>query len=66
MSKDSRAPKDPKDTKDAKERLYQARVFISLKPTVNDPEGKTIAGALASLGFGGVDGVRSGKYFQLS
>jgi phosphoribosylformylglycinamidine synthase len=45
---------------------FLAKVYISLKPTVNDPEGNTIAGALASLGFAGVTGVRSGKYFQLS
>ena len=45
---------------------YRAQVFVSLKPTVNDPEGNTIAGALTSLGFGGVEGVRSGRYFQLT
>ena len=58
--------KDSKGAKDAKEKTYMARVFISLKPTVNDPEGNTIAGALASLGFPGVESVRSGKYFQLT
>lgn len=46
-------------------RQYLARVFVALKPTVNDPEGNTIAGALASLGFEGVEGVRSGRYFQV-
>lgn len=49
----------------SKPKTYLARVYVSLKPTVNDPEGNTIAGALASLGFGGVTGVRSGKYFQV-
>jgi phosphoribosylformylglycinamidine synthase PurS subunit len=44
---------------------YVGRVYVSLKPTVNDPEGITIAGALKSLGFAGVAGVRSGKYFQV-
>jgi phosphoribosylformylglycinamidine synthase len=44
---------------------YLARVYVSLKPTVNDPEGSTIAGALASLGFTSVQGVRSGKFFQV-
>lgn len=44
---------------------YLARVYVSLKPTVNDPEGNTIAGALTSLGFPGVEAVRSGRYFQL-
>jgi phosphoribosylformylglycinamidine synthase len=44
---------------------YLARVYVSLKPTVNDPEGTTIAGALSSLGFAAVESVRSGKYFQI-
>ncbi|MDZ7728281.1 MAG: phosphoribosylformylglycinamidine synthase subunit PurS [Dehalococcoidia bacterium] len=44
---------------------YLARVQVSLKSTVNDPEGTTIAGALGNLGFGGVESVRSGKYFQV-
>lgn len=45
---------------------YLARVYVALKPTVNDPEGITIGGALGSLGFGGVLGVRSGRYFQVT
>lgn len=45
---------------------FLADVFVSLKPTVNDPEGITIKGALGSLGFEGVDGVRSGRYFQVT
>ena len=43
----------------------QASIFVSLKPTVSDPEGLTIAGALNQLGFNNVRAVRSGKYFQL-
>lgn len=46
--------------------VFVARVLVSLKPTVNDPEGITIGGALASLGFEGITGVRSGRYFQLT
>jgi len=46
-------------------REFLARVYVSLKPTVNDPEGLAIANALGSLGFGTVQGVRSGKYFQV-
>jgi phosphoribosylformylglycinamidine synthase len=49
-----------------KEPRFRARVFVALKPTVNDPAGNTIAGALGSLGFEGVESVRSGKYFQLT
>ena len=57
-----------KDTKAAPkgDGTYLARVYVSLKPTVNDPEGITIGGALGSLGFGGVLGVRSGRYFQVT
>ncbi|KAA0238137.1 MAG: phosphoribosylformylglycinamidine synthase subunit PurS [Dehalococcoidia bacterium] len=44
---------------------FLAKVYVSLKPTVNDPEGNTIAGALGALGFE-VEGVRSGRYFQVT
>jgi phosphoribosylformylglycinamidine synthase len=43
----------------------KARVFVSLKPSVFDPQGSTIAGALHSLGFDAVSDVRQGKYFEL-
>lgn len=46
-------------------KAYLARVYVSLKPTVNDPEGITIGGAIGSLGFEGIESVRAGKYFQL-
>ena len=44
---------------------YLAHVYISLKPTVNDPQGLTIADGLRSLGFDGVEGVRAGKYLEV-
>ena len=44
---------------------YLAKVFVSLKPTVNDPEGLTIRGALVTLGYESVESVRAGKYFQI-
>jgi len=44
---------------------YVATIRVALKPTVNDPEGNTIAGALTTLGFDGVQGVRAGKYFEV-
>lgn len=44
---------------------YLARVYVSLKPTVNDPEGLTIAQGLRSLGFTEVEGVRAGKYLEV-
>lgn len=43
----------------------RARVFVTLKPSVFDPQGRTIAEALHTLGFGGVQDVRQGKYFEL-
>jgi len=43
----------------------RARVFVTLKPSVFDPQGRTIADALHSLGYGAVDDVRQGKYFEL-
>ena len=43
----------------------RARVFVTLKPSVFDPQGKTIADALHSLGYAGVGDVRQGKYFEL-
>jgi phosphoribosylformylglycinamidine synthase PurS subunit len=45
--------------------MYLAKVYISLKPTVNDPQGLTIKGALHSLGFNNVSDVRSGKYIEI-
>ena len=43
----------------------RARVFVTLKPSVFDPQGRTIAEALHSLGYGSVEDVRQGKYFEL-
>ena len=42
-----------------------ARVYVTLKPTVNDPQGLTIRGALHSLGFSDVASVRAGKYLEV-
>ena len=43
----------------------KARVFVTLKPSVFDPQGQTIADALHSMGYLGVGDVRQGKYFEL-
>jgi phosphoribosylformylglycinamidine synthase PurS subunit len=45
--------------------MYLAKVYITLKPTVNDPQGLTIKGALHNLGFGSVEDVRAGKYIEV-
>jgi phosphoribosylformylglycinamidine synthase subunit PurS len=44
---------------------WLAEIRVLLKPSVNDPQGISIRGALKSLGFGGVDDVRAGKFFQV-
>jgi len=43
----------------------KARVFVTLKPSVFDPQGRTIAEALHGMGYAGVGDVRQGKYFEL-
>jgi phosphoribosylformylglycinamidine synthase len=44
----------------------KARIKITLKNGVLDPQGKAIQGALGALGFGGIDDVRQGKYIELA
>jgi phosphoribosylformylglycinamidine synthase PurS subunit len=44
----------------------KAYVYVSLKKSVLDPQGKTIHGALSKMGYKGVDDVRQGKYFELT
>jgi len=43
----------------------RARVFVTLKPSVFDPQGTTVAEALHTLGYAAVKDVRQGKYFEL-
>jgi phosphoribosylformylglycinamidine synthase len=44
----------------------KARVFVSLKRSVLDPQGKTIHHSLQNLGYGNVEDVRQGKFFEIS
>jgi phosphoribosylformylglycinamidine synthase subunit PurS len=44
----------------------RVRVYVTLKPTVLDPQGKTIRAALNGLGHKAVSDVRQGKFFELS
>ena len=46
--------------------MIKARIAVTLKNAVLDPQGKAIEGALASLGFSGVVSVRQGKLFDLT
>lgn len=43
----------------------KAKVYVSLKPSVFDPQGKTVEHALHSLGYESVTDVRQGKYFEI-
>jgi phosphoribosylformylglycinamidine synthase PurS subunit len=43
----------------------KARVFVSLKSTVLDPQGKTVRAALNGLGYPGISDVRQGKFFDI-
>jgi phosphoribosylformylglycinamidine synthase PurS subunit len=43
-----------------------ARVFVSLKSTVLDPQGQTIRSALHGLGYPAIAGVRQGKFFDIA
>lgn len=46
--------------------MIKARVTVTLKNGVLDPQGKAIEGALGALGFDGVNQVRQGKVFDLT
>ena len=43
----------------------KAKIHITLKAGVLDPQGKAIQSSLGALGFSGVDNVRQGKYIEL-
>jgi phosphoribosylformylglycinamidine synthase subunit PurS len=45
--------------------MWLARVYVTLKPTVNDPQGLAIRGGLHHLGFASVESVRAGKYLEV-
>ena len=46
--------------------MYQARIYITLKPTVNDPQGITVLSSLHRLGFNNAEDVRVGKYLLVN
>lgn len=45
--------------------MVKAKVYITVKKSVSDPQGTTVKHALESLGFKGVSNVRMGKYIEL-
>ena len=46
--------------------MFRAKIDVTLKKSVLDPQGQTILQALHSLGFKGVDGLRAGKHFEVT
>ena len=46
--------------------MIKARVTVTLKNGVLDPQGKAIEGALGGLGFSGIGSVRQGKVFDIA
>jgi phosphoribosylformylglycinamidine synthase len=44
----------------------RARVYVTFKPSVLDPQGQTICHALNGLGHKGIEDVRQGKYFEIT
>ena len=45
--------------------MYLAKVYVTLKPTVNDPQGLTVLATLRNLGFTAAADVRVGKYLEV-
>jgi len=46
--------------------MYKAKINVTLKKTVLDPQGKTVLHALETLGFKEAKDLRAGKYFELA
>lgn len=44
----------------------KARVYVTLKTSVLDPQGQTIRAALKGLGHNGIEEVRQGKFFEIT
>jgi phosphoribosylformylglycinamidine synthase PurS subunit len=44
----------------------KAKVYVTLKPSVLDPQGKAIQHSVEQLGFGGIADIRQGKYFEIA
>ncbi len=45
---------------------YQAKIFVTLRPSVLDPAGTAVQSGLTQLGYEGVESVRIGKYIELN
>lgn len=45
--------------------MYIAKIRVTLRPSILDPQGKAVEHAIGSLGVGSVQGVRMGKYVEM-
>lgn len=45
--------------------MYKVKVYVTLRESVLDPQGKAVQQSLSSLGYQGVEDVRIGKYMEL-
>ena len=45
---------------------YHCRIYVTLRPSVLDPAGTAVESGLKQLGYTGVEGVRIGKYIELT
>jgi phosphoribosylformylglycinamidine synthase len=43
----------------------KAKIYVTLKPSVLDPQGKAIHHAVETIGYAGIEDVRQGKYFEI-
>ena len=46
--------------------MYKAKIDVTVKKSVLDPQGQTVLQALHSLGFKGVEALRAGKHFEVT
>ncbi len=46
--------------------MAQVKVYVTLKPSLLDAQGKVVQGALVQLGYAGVENVRIGKYIEMT
>jgi phosphoribosylformylglycinamidine synthase len=44
----------------------KARIYVTLKPSVLDPQGKAVHHAVENIGYRGIEDVRQGKYFEVT
>ncbi|MBU0712776.1 phosphoribosylformylglycinamidine synthase subunit PurS [bacterium] len=46
--------------------MWKAKIIVTYKPGILDPEAKTIQHALGSLGYGNIQDITAGRFFELS